>query len=126
MKDRGFSAVELIVTLFIAAAFLLSGFQLYIATLKDNGQARMQSQANNIAYDYLQRYKSSSYVIKPCAASTPLNNQTITVSGLSNAAVTVAISCPYPTVTSLSKINVSVTYGSPQQTVIISTYNFAS
>lgn len=91
-KQSGFSAVELLITLFIAAAFLISGYQLYAVVIKDGGEARMQSSASNVATDYLQRYKSSA--TNPCTVQAPLSDSPITVSGLSNVTATVAISCP--------------------------------
>jgi len=94
-KKSGFSAVELLITLFIAAAFLISGYQLYAVVIKDGGEARMQSNASNVATDYLQRYKSSA--TNPCTTQTPLTDSAITVTGLSNVTTSVAISCPYST-----------------------------
>jgi DNA-binding beta-propeller fold protein YncE len=92
-RQFGFSAVELLITLFIAAVFLISGFQLYVAIIKNGGEARQQANAVNVVTDYLQQYKPSA--TNPCTAQTPLTNSPITVSGLSNVTVSVAISCPY-------------------------------
>ena len=119
-KKSGFSAVELLITLFIAAAFLISGYQLYAVVIKDGGEARMQSSASNVATDYLQRYKSSA--TNPCTTSTPLTDSSITVPGLSNVTVSVAITCPYSSTTSVSKILVTIKYGTPQKTISNATY----
>ena len=119
-KKSGFSAVELLITLFIAAAFLISGYQLYAVVIKDGGEARMQSSATNVTTDYLQRYKSSA--TNPCTPQTPLTDSAITVTGLSNVTVSVAISCPYSSTTSISKILVTIKYGNPQQTITNATY----
>jgi len=120
-QKSGFSAVELLITLFIAAAFLISGYQLYAVVIKDGGETRTQSTAGNVAADYLQRNKSLPQ--NPCvpSISTPLVNSN-TISGLSNVTVTVSISCPYASTTSISKIQVTVQYGSPQQTITNATY----
>jgi len=91
--SNGFSAVELLITLFIAAAFLISGFQLYAVIIKDGGEARMQSSASNVATDYLQRYKSSA--TNPCTTQSPLTDSSISIPGLSSVTVSVAITCPY-------------------------------
>jgi len=93
--SNGFSAVELLITLFIAAAFLISGFQLYAVVIKDGGEVRMSARAANAATDYLQRYKSNVAVKNPCESSTPLSDSAISVTGLSNTTVSVAITCPY-------------------------------
>jgi len=119
-QHPGFSTVELLITLFIAAAFLMSGYQLYSLIMKEGGEARAQAKASNVAYDYLQRYKTSA--TNPCTEQTPVNAETINVDGLSDAVVTVAISCPYSASLSVSKIQVTVQYGNPQKTVINATY----
>lgn len=120
-KQAGFTAVELLITLFVAAAFLVSGFQLYNLIIKDGGQTRADARASNVAYDYLQRYATSTS--NPCTTTTPVNNTAITVSGLSAVTVTVAITCPYAATTSISKVEVTVLYNSPQQIMKYSTYD---
>jgi Tfp pilus assembly protein PilE len=116
----GFTAVELLITLFVAAAFLMAGYQLYAAVIKVGGKTRAQSRVSNAAYDYLQRYKST--VVNPCVASTPLSNQPITITGVSNATITVTISCPYSSNMSLSKVIVTVNYNNPPQVISEATY----
>lgn len=124
--QQGFSAVELLVTLFVAAAFLVAGYQLYNVIVKDGGLARAQSRAANVAYDYLQRYSGNA--TNPCATSTPVNNSSVSVSGLSSVFVTVAITCPYASssgvnlATNISLVTVTVTYNNPQQTEQYATY----
>jgi Tfp pilus assembly protein PilE len=118
--QSGFTAAELLITLFVAAAFLVSGYQLYNVIIKDSGQTRSESRASNVAYDYMRRYTASA--TGPCAVTTPVNNSTITVSGLSAVSVTVAITCPYSSTTAVSKVEVTVLYNNPQQTVKYSTY----
>ena len=122
-KQSGFSAIELLITLFIAAAFLISGYQLYALVMKDSGDVRFQAKASNVATDYLQSYKASSSIQKPCSPSstTPLANSSA-ISGLSNVTVTVTISCPYSNTTSVSKLSVTVQYSTPQQSITSSTY----
>lgn len=120
-KDQsGFTIVELLITLFVAAAFLTSGYQLFNLVIKDSGQARAGSRASSVAYDYMRRYSTS--VVSPCVASTPLTSAPISVSGLSNVTITVIISCPYSATTSLSKVDVMVNYNTPQLTMEYSTY----
>ena len=119
-KQSGFTAVELLITLFVAAAFLVSGFQLYNLIVKDSGQTRADARASNVAYDYLRRYSASA--TNPCTVTTPVNNAAINVTGLSAVTVTVAITCPYAATTSVSKIDVSVQFNNPQQTVEYDTY----
>ncbi len=120
-KQSGFTAVELLITLFVAAAFLIAGFQLFNVVIRDGGQTRSESRAANVAYDYMRQYGNTSTTI-PCSASTPLNNANITVDGLTNVTISITISCLPDAITSLSKIEASISYNSPTQTVKYATY----
>jgi len=116
LKEAGFSAVELLITLFIAAAFLATGYQLYSIIIEDGGNARTQAKASNIAYDFLRRYTPNA--TNPCTPSTP--SATIPAGSLpSPSSATVTISCPGTLGTNtVSKVQVTITYGSPAQQVI--------
>ena len=107
-KKTGFSAVELLVTLFVASLFLVSGYQLYTLIIRDGGETKAQAKADNVAYEYLKKYESAA--TNPCTTSTPLNSQSITVANLSNVTITVAVTCPYTSNTSISKVNVTINY----------------
>ncbi len=119
-SESGFSAVELLVTLFVAAAFLIAGYQMYSVVIQDGGQTRAEAKAANVAYDYLRRYSPSAAA--PCVASTPKNNETISIDGLSAAKLTVKITCPNSATPAMSKIEATITYNTPQRTVRYATY----
>lgn len=119
-EQSGFTIVELIITLFVAVAFLVAGYQLYNVIIKDGGLTRAESRASNVAYDYLRRYSTTA--TNPCAASTPVNNSSVNVSGISAVTITVAVTCPYSATSAVSKITVTLLYNTPQQTVKYSTY----
>ena len=121
-KQSGFTAVELLITLFVAAAFLIAGFQLFNVVIRDGGQTRSESRAANVAYDYLRKYKNTSTTI-PCTASTPLNNASIVVDGLINVTISITISCLPDAINSLSKIEALISYNYPTQTVKYATYS---
>lgn len=107
----GFTAVELLITLFVAAIFLSAGYILYNVVVTRSSEARHQIEADSIATDYLQRYRS--LVGAACVASTPLPSTAITGSdaaSLASARVTVSITCPIPALPSISKIIVKVDY----------------
>lgn len=93
LGDSGFSAIELLITLFIAVMFLVSGYQLYATVIKDSDEIRMSTSANNVANDYLQRYKPSS--TNPCTPQEIMTDSSITVTGLTDVTVSVSIECPY-------------------------------
>lgn len=119
--ESGFSAVELLITLFVAVAFIATGYQLYSIIINDGGEARARAKASNIAYDNLRRYTPQA--TDPCTVFTPTPAPSIPAgSGLSNATITVTISCPYTTALNLTKVEVSVKYGSPQKEVVHAIY----
>ena len=120
-KESGFTAVELLITLFVAAAFLIASYQLFNLVIKDGGAIRAQSRAANVAYDYMRRYAASTPTV-PCTASTPLNTSPITVEGLSNVTITVTVTCPLAITNSLSKVESVITYNAPPQTVRYATF----
>lgn len=119
-NESGFTAIELLVTLFIAAAFLIAGYQLFSLVVRDGGQTRAESKAGNVAYDYLRRYAPSA--TNPCSSVTPLNNSPITVEGLVDARITVTLTCANSSTTTLSKIEAVITYNNPTETVRYATY----
>lgn len=120
-NQSGLSAIELLITLFVAAAFIATGYQLYAAIIQSSGEARFRARASNLAYDYLRQY--SAQVTNPCTTVTPSPTPTIpSNSGLSRAAVSVVISCPFGTSAQTSKVSVVITYGDPQQEVDHATY----
>ena len=123
-KQSGLSAVELLITLIIAAIFLIAGFQLFALVTKDSGETRTLANANNTASQYLQKYKSnSSLITNPCTANAnALATTTVTIAGSINSTVQVAIDCPYTANTSISRITTTVTYGNPAKTIISTTY----
>lgn len=114
--QAGFSAVELLITLFIAAAFITTGSQLYTVIIQNSDEARTRAKATNIAYDNLRRY--SAQAKSPCSVVAPSPAPFIPAgSGLSNASITVTISCPYGLGMTTAKIEAKVLYGTPQEEV---------
>lgn len=118
--QSGFTAVELLVTLFVAAAFLIAGYQLFTFVVRDGGETRAEAKATSVAYDYLRRYTPN--VSNPCASNAPLNNQPITVDTLTEVTVSVVITCANPSTNTVSKVQATVRYNFPQKTVTQATY----
>ena len=117
---KGFSVIELLVTLFVAVGFLYAGYQLYTVVVIDGNLTRSESRASNLALSYLKQYSNSTSTT--CVASNFLTDSAVTTSGLTGVLVSVSITCPYPASTSLSKVTVTVKYNSPQKTVTIASY----
>jgi prepilin-type N-terminal cleavage/methylation domain-containing protein len=109
--QQGFSAVELLITLFVAAAFLVTGYQLYYSVIERSGQARLRSIATNVAYDNLRFYAAK--VTAPCTStSNPTPTPTIPAnSGLGDASITVSLTCPFGTSNNITTVTVQVGYG---------------
>ena len=115
-KQAGFTAVELLIALTIAATLLIAGYQLYAVTIQaalrvttqDSGDVRQRSRASNLALDYLRRYSASAPVT--CSASTAVNNQAVTPTppGLSDVFVTVSYTCPQASIPTLTRVQVKI------------------
>ncbi|MEO5949816.1 MAG: prepilin-type N-terminal cleavage/methylation domain-containing protein [Candidatus Saccharimonadales bacterium] len=108
-SESGFTAIELLITLFIAAVFIISGYQLYSAVMSDGTSARNQAKAGNIAYEYLNNYATA--VPGTCSVNTDSPTPP-TDSGVPNISITVNTTCPYGDGATLSRIEVIVNYGS--------------
>lgn len=113
-RQAGFSAVELLITLFIATTFIAGGYQLYSVVIQGGGEVRQRAKASNIAYDNLRRYVLQ--VTEPCSTATPTPTPSIPAnSGLTNPTIEVTITCPYGTTSNVSRVSAIVRYGNPQQ-----------
>ena len=117
-RQQGFSTVELLISLFIAAAFIATGFQLFSIVTKDSNEARLRSVAASVVSQTIQERMNT--VAKPCGP-TPASStgNAIPTSKLPQATFDVTYSCPYGTSSATTRINVVVKYGSdsPQKSV---------
>lgn len=123
----GFTAVELLATLFVAAMFLIAGYQLFNLVIQDGGSTRAEAGAGNVAYDHLRRY-ASAYASNPCVPKTPLSNKAVTIEGAADAKVNIVITCPQTDAPTINKVEASVTYGvgSEEKTIKQGTFIDAS
>ena len=72
-RSEGFTVTELMVTLFVAALFALSGWQLYTVVTARSAEARQASEASNLAYSVLRSsdWNANTYVAaSACSSST--------------------------------------------------------
>lgn len=112
-NSKGFSTVELLVSLVVASIFLFAGFSFYNSIIKFSLESRNRANADRIAYDYLRRYEST--VGATCTStSTPVSAQAIPSSenttGMNSPTITVVLSCPVSAVPSLFKVTSRVQY----------------
>lgn len=117
LHQQGFTAVELLITIFVAALFLAAGYQLFNVTIQSSAEGRNQADASMVASNYLNSYRS--VVTNPCSASTALAETSITAASLTRPTVMVIVSCPVASATSVSKIEATVTYGKPDNRKIV-------
>lgn len=115
--QQGFSAAELLITLFIASLFLIAGYQLYTYVVRDGEESAQLSKASNLAYQYLRSTAAStSYIKSPCSTSSQPGSQALSSNtGLNNANVNVIVSCPYSSapLNNTSLLTATVTYSGP-------------
>lgn len=111
-QQEGFSAVELLITLFIGAAFIGAAYQLYGLIIRDSASSRQQAMASDLASQTLrQKMNDASIVLATCQASSP--SATIANPGLPTPfSVTIKVDCPYGTTSPISRVAVTVNYGS--------------
>lgn len=113
-SQQGFSAVELLITLFVAVAFIATGYQLYSTIVKDGGEARFRARASNLAYENLRRASDTTPTCSTTpAVTTPASPSS---SGLDNPVITQTISAPQGCSGAtwqdrVMKVQITVTYG---------------
>lgn len=137
IKNRGFSTIELLVTLLVAATFLISGYQLYMTILRDSGETIKREKAVAWASRVLNKYKGSYRFYdnttsdielkKKCvpaedAALSDSDSDKLPPDGLPIASIKMSGACPYTEFPNLAKVTVEVKYGSPQKTIRIASY----
>lgn len=115
----GFTAVELLITLFVAAVFLIAGYQLFSVIIQQSGDARNEAKVSGIAYTYLRQYETRATY--PCSSLTEAN-QAVTIEGVVDARLTATIACASSYSTRLSKVTVTIEYNTPRKTTSFSSF----
>ncbi len=111
-KQDGFSAVELLITLFIGSVFLLAGYQLSTQVSKDGADATKTAKVSNIVYDRLRkiRFDTVSGLCNGGTAPTAPSNEQVAIPGLrGNATLATTYSCPFSGV-GVVKVTITATY----------------
>lgn len=118
-SQQGFSAVELLITLFVAVAFIATGYQLYSTIVKDGGEARFRARASNLAYENLRRAADTT---PTCSATAAVSYPTVpSGSGLDTPRIIQTISAPQGCSGStwqdrVMKVEITVEYGPSSST----------
>lgn len=114
--QRGFTAVELLITLFIASVFLFAGYQLYTQVTRDGNDADRTARLSNEVYERMRLESAKVTAANPsgCPAglASPAADPSTTVGGVPNVIITVTYSCPAGTspVYDLFLIDVSASF----------------
>lgn len=119
--SHGFTVVEVMVTLLIAAMFILGGYQAYTLVINGSRDSRNQAEASNIAYELLRRQQAS--VPKPCAASNGTGTIPSTSTLPTPRSLSYAVDCPFGTSSVISRVTVTLSYGSQGDQVVHASYN---
>lgn len=126
-SSSGFSTVELVVTLFVATMFIISGYQLFGVITASSGASRQLSLASNIGYDVLRSrggINIASYT-NQCSSSVSVENVEVDTTGLPSATVKIERCRPYSSPDlGIVKVTSIVEYGTstPKKRVSHATY----
>ena len=104
--EAGFSAIELLITLFIAAIFLLAGYQLYTQIMISASAADKQAKMSNLTYEKLR--KATATALGTCSPST--STESATVTGVKDVLYTKVVTCPNTSIDDLSFVKITTTY----------------
>lgn len=111
--QQGFSTVELLIALFIAAAFIATAFELFSVVMNDGNETRLRARAGNIAHDNIRRNSDKATI--PCSTSPVPETQL--PSDLPQLSIEMAFSCPYGENSRVTRITATVQYGQNAETV---------
>jgi len=119
-NENGFTAIELLITLIIGMMLLFSAYQLYSVVLQSSKDTTQRANASSLAYELL---RDNSYLATNSCTSVSIPSVTIpTTANLpSTATASVQLSCAGSTISNLTLITATVTYGTGK-TVVHATY----
>ncbi|MDO4773639.1 MAG: type II secretion system protein [Candidatus Saccharibacteria bacterium] len=120
---KGFTIVELMITLGIAGIFLLSGFQLYQVVQLRNTEAREMSEAGNVGYGVLRKEAQNHTAYLPvCSSSDPYPSIVSRTTTLPKPVRIEVRHCLPFTDAKVVKATVTVKYGQKGDSVVHATY----
>lgn len=121
--QQGFTAVEVLVTLFIAVVLLGGGYQAYSSVLKNTENGRVRSMAGNVAYEALRREAAN--VDSSCTVVAERNLpwlSSYTTKLPTPYSVRGSVACPYGSGSTISLLTVHVRYGASTERVTHAIY----
>lgn len=73
-QSAGFTIVELLVTVIVAAMFAVMFYQLFVTLIQINSGARQATQVSDLAYSNMRRYPTVASTNLACVNSTTITN----------------------------------------------------
>lgn len=126
--NNGFTAVELLITLFVASIFLFTGYQLYAQVIRDGQEAANLSEMSNVTYERLlsEAASASQLVSGACTTEPAPTTSQSNVPGIGTVTYTTTITCPRGTAAAadlfLIKVRAAYTHNGSQQVLEHATY----
>ena len=115
----GFTAIELLITLFVAAFALATGYQLYAAVVSADGNTRVEASVSNKVHEELKKLAASAQ--NPCVPQLPAPTTT-TIPDVGTVHIQKKIDCPNIDLPTMSRVTITAQYGNPEQTMSRSSY----
>ncbi len=115
LQQNGFTAVELLITLFIAAVFLFAGYQLYTQVIRDGRDADKTAKLSNEVYKRMREAAASTTAAQPsgCGLESSSSVNDVDIAGVGKVTFLTVVKCPFGTtapITDMFLITVSGTY----------------
>lgn len=109
-NQAGLSIVELVIALFVASSFIISGYLLYSFVMKETFEVRNKVIASQLAYQKLIEAKE---LINATCAVEETSPENPTPTPLNNLSIKRTIDCPETLneTNDISRIEITITYG---------------
>ena len=122
-NNLGFTAAEMLVTLFVASIFLIAGYQLFVQVTQDSKNTNEEAQVSGIVYERL-RKEATENLSDNCPYTTVTTTDTESISGYPDVDLTITTSCVSYGTTYISHVSVTGKYaeGTYYREVTHSTY----
>lgn len=111
-NTKGFTIVEMIVTVLVAAMMVGIFYQLFVSIVQAGAAARKDAAAHDVAAALIKRYPTTYSVSNDtnCIADTEVTTANGTATEVGNYTETLSASCPYTSSPSITKLTAVVTY----------------
>ena len=122
--DRGFTIVEMIVTVLVAAMMVGIFYQLFVSIVQAGAAARKDAAAHDVVSALIKRYPTTYSVSGDvnCVADTEVTTTNGTSSEIGAYTETLSATCPYTSSPSITKITGVVTYNNGASSVTQAAY----